>query len=68
MIKAHIADVSLTGLAAEIEQDLEPLLFDAVNAGTDILLNEVKTTLDQMRQSVPGGPPSRVTGELVEAW
>lgn len=63
MIRAQLNEIELTGLAAELEQELEPLMIQAVDAGTEVLLKEVQTLLSNS-SSRPGGPPAKVTGEL----
>lgn len=49
MIKAFVADAELTGLAAELEQELQPLMEQAVEAGAKVLLGEVRYQLSRIK-------------------
>jgi hypothetical protein len=68
VIRAYVAEAELTGLAAEIEEELEPLMLQAADAGAGVLLARVQQKLSRTGASVPGGPPAKITGELLGSF
>lgn len=59
MIKAYVSEIELTGLADELEQELAPLMSEAVEQGAKVLLDEVRYQLSRYK----GDAPSAVVNE-----
>jgi len=67
MIKTSISDAELTGWAASIENDLEPVMLRAVDAGAAVLLKRVRSLLNRTL-SMPGLPPAMLSGDLLGSF
>lgn len=67
MITAYIEGDVLDGFADALEEELEPRLIRAVNAGAEVLKREVRRLLSRAGDAAPGGPPAYRTGELHDA-
>jgi hypothetical protein len=63
MIKSFVSGDALTGLAAELETELKPLMMQAAEAGAEVLAAAMRRVLGGA-SSRPGGPPAKLTGEL----
>lgn len=82
MVRAFVAGDRLTGLSDELLGDLLPQMVTAVDAGVEILRDEIRDQLSRsigtgrpyrgqkrkgQRAAAEGEPPARHSGELYEA-
>lgn len=67
MIKAYVAEAELTGLAAELEAELAPLMEQAVEQGAKVLLGEVKYQLSRYQGDAASAVVDESTVDLTRA-